>query len=141
MSETGMKQTEPVWRIMRQADEAARRAGRPRLTPPDVFRALLAASDGFHLRFLVDRLHLDPNALRELARQWELELGSDEDWALTILLSATGEATLAMRPYVNTEHVLLALLYMWPEAPCSAAIFRAAGGTIHQVRLLMSIQE
>lgn len=135
-----LPQTDPVRCVMRYATEAAHRAGRKSLTPPDVLRTLLDVADGLHMRLLVDDLHLDLNALRALARQWEFPLEPEMDWALMIMESATGEAVLAMQRYVSTEHVLLAILRLWPEAPCPAGILRAAGGTVHQVRFLISVR-
>lgn len=134
MDELMRSTTEPVQRAMRLATEAAKRAGRRGLTPPDVFRALLDMPDGLHLRFLADVLHLDMNRLRALARDWELPPAPEHDWTMMIMANVAAEAALDRRRLINTEDVLLALLRVWPEAPCSVAIFKAAGGTIDHVR-------
>ncbi len=123
---------------MREADQAAKRAGRSALTPPDVFRALLEMPDGYHLRVLVDRLGLDLNILRAVASGWEAEKDLGQDWALVILLTASGEAAIELKPYINTEHVLLALLQLWPEAPCSELVLWASGGSMWAARLMVS---
>ena len=128
------KTTEPVRRVMRHAAEAAKKAGRRGLTPPDVFRALFDMPDGFHLRLLADALYLDMNKLRALARDWELPPGPEHDWTIMIMANVAAEAALDRRRLINTEDVLLALLRVWPAAPCSVAIFKAAGGTIDHVR-------
>ena len=138
MDEFKRNTTEPVRRAMRHAAQAAKQAGRRGLTPPDVFRALLDMPDGLHLRFLADALHLDMNKLRALARGWELPPGPEHDWTIMILANVVAEAALDRRRLINTEDVLLALLRVWPEAPCSVAIRKAAGGTIHHVRNLIS---
>lgn len=138
MDEFMRNTTEPARRAMRHAAQAAKQAGRRGLTPPDVFRALLDMPDGLHLRFLADALHLDMNKLRALARDWELPPGPEHDWTIMILANVAAEAVLDRRRLINTEDVLLALLRVWPEAPCSVAILKAAGGTIHYVRRLIS---
>ena len=133
-----LKQTEPVQHLMREAGQAAKRAGRAVLTPPDVFRALLEMPDGYHLRVLSDRMGLDLNVLRALANGWEAGSDLGQDWARVILLTASGEAAIALKPYVNTEHVLLALLQLWPEAPGLEVVFRASGGYMWAARLMVS---
>lgn len=130
--------TDPVQRALRHAALAGKQAGRRGLTPPDVFRALLDMPDGLHLRLLVDALQLDMNMLRALARQWELPPGPEHDWTATIVANVAAEAALDRRRLINTEDVLLALLRVWPQAPCSVAILKAAGGSIHHVRRLIS---
>jgi len=138
MDEFMRNATEPVQRALHHAAQAAKEAGRRGLTPPDMFRALLDMPDGLHLRFLADALHLDLNKLRTLAREWGLPSGPEHDWTMMILANVAAEAALDRRRLINTEDVLLALLRVWPEAPCSIAIIKAAGGTIHHVRCLIS---
>ncbi len=138
MAKIMLDQTEPVVRVMREAAQAARRVGRTVLTPPDVFRALLEMPDGFHLRVLVDGLGLDLNALRTAANIWETGPDLGQDWALVILLTASGEAVVALKPYISTEHVLLALLHLWPQAPCSETVLKAAGGSVQSVRSIVT---
>lgn len=135
---TMLRQTAPVQRLMREAEQAAKRAGRAVLTPPDVFVALLGMPDGYHLHVLVDRLGLDLNVLRAMANGWETGNDLGQDWALVILLTASGEAAIALKPYINTEHVLLALLQLWPQAPCSELVLRASGGYMWSARLIVS---
>jgi hypothetical protein len=138
MAKTMLDQTELVVRVMEEALQGARRAGRISLTPPDILRSLLDMSEGFHLRVLVDDLGLDMNALRAAAGGWETGRDLGQDWKQVILLVASGEAGEALRPYINTEHVLLALLRMWPEAPCLEMVLRASGGSLQRIRLLTS---
>ena len=70
---------------------------------------------------------LDLNALREAASRWETVPDLGQDWALGITLTASGEAAVALKSHINTEHVLLALLQMWPQAPCSEAVLKVVG--------------
>lgn len=133
-----LRQTEPVERLMREANQAAKRAGRAVLTPPDVLRALLEMPDGYHLRVLVDRLGLDLNVLRAFAKGWETGNDLGQDWARVILLTASEEAAISMKPYINTEHVLLALLQLWPEVPCLELVLWASGGSMWAARLMVS---
>lgn len=135
---TMLKQTEPVQRLMGEAERAAKRAGRAVLTPPDVFRALLEMQDGYHLRVLVDRLGLDLTVLRAMANGWETGNDLGQDWARVILLTASGEAAIALKPYISTEHVLLALLQLWPKAPCSELVLWASGGSMWAARVMVS---
>ena len=105
-----LNMTEPVQHLMHKAQHAAKIAGRAALSPSDVFRALLDMPDGVHLRVLVDGLRLDLAALRMAASNWESAPDLGQDWMKVILLTAAAEAEAVRKPYVNTEHVLLALL-------------------------------
>jgi ATP-dependent Clp protease ATP-binding subunit ClpA len=121
------------WAIQ-NARQEAKLHRRNEMTPYDLFRSLLEMSEGHHLRILVDELNLDLSRLREAARQWSFHGDPNENWESKILQCASMEAELAMRKYASSAHLLLALIQLWPQAPCSQLILRAAGGSINAAR-------
>lgn len=133
-----LNMTKPAQHLMYMAQRAANKTSRPELSPADFFQALLDMPVGLHLRVLVDDLELDLAALRMETSNWESAPDLGQDWKNVILLTASAEAEAASKPYINTGHVLLALLSLWPEAPCSAAALRAAGGSVQDVRAIIT---
>ena len=79
------------------------------------------------------------NQLRAATQQWEFQADQGEDWGVKIIEGASTEADLASRRYVSTEHLILALIELWPEAPCSQMIIQAAGGSMSELRQKMKI--